>query len=696
MSSEPFVDRALDWFDRWFTPIAVATLGVIAAIALFYMETSAANYDPQYMRVLVERTMRFGGTYYENGIHNKGPLEPVIYELAGRLGGRDGFWFVIACFTMIASVLIGATSAAIAMKCGAPRVVAWSVAAAVVAHFTLSDADYAGVLYSRNITVTLLCVAVLVVLSDSLWVAERRVAIAVAVTAIAFGLAVQTLLTTAFPVISVGGWAIWLRRGERVRGRPVWLVLPAVSLVVLLCAPLWYLARGAWTPFIDGWWTYARFMSTATGRGLGEQLSLGWDSFGEYYGERPEVAAPVVLFLVVLMFGLRRFDWQQRALRMMLIGWWLGAWVELILSQRYSSHYYSILAVPTALMIAALVGDVSTALGLARRDLRAFVVLPLVATFLAIQIGGTSGFRSGLTLASQVDRPSDFTDRRDIGLDGRHRAVRAMMQLVSEPADPVLMWTSFPWPYLNYDRVPASRYIWKNFLLGEIYLAESGPQYVLPGTWTTFAADVERTDPTSFVVEAANPVVADTPFAELVDQKFTTAFNDESITLGFRRDLAEWLFGDPVGARSSDLGREILVDVGEPVSLAPGTCARLDGVARFTDPGEGGSISLSVGGSPTADTPARIEMNSDTLGNATVTSQPQGRTELNHQIEITGSVDFTIVAGARSVVLVVGGAIVGAVEIDESQPITIMSNAGRVSVDDLQISDPIAGSGCGR
>ena len=107
------------------------------------------------------------------------------------------------------------------------------------------------------------------------------------------------------------------------------------------------------------------------------------------------------------------------------------------------------------------------------------------------------------------------------------------------------MWTSYPWPYLNLHRVPATRYIWKNFLLGEIYLARSGPQYVLPGTWETFAADVERTDPTAFVVESVNPVVPGTPFDTLVNENFTTVYTDDVATLAYRSDLARWLQSPP-------------------------------------------------------------------------------------------------------------------------------------------------------
>ena len=132
---------------RWIKPVVVAALVALAVIAVFHMQLSAANYDPQYMRVLVERTIRLGGSYYENGIHNKGPLEPAVYELAGRIGGRSGFWFVIAIFTLATSLVIGVAAAIAVERSGGTRVVGFAVAVMAVTHLTLSDADYAGVLY---------------------------------------------------------------------------------------------------------------------------------------------------------------------------------------------------------------------------------------------------------------------------------------------------------------------------------------------------------------------------------------------------------------------------------------------------------------------------------------------------------------------------------------------------------------------
>ncbi|MGH9133903.1 MAG: hypothetical protein ACRDZZ_08215, partial [Ilumatobacteraceae bacterium] len=144
--------RGLTVLERWCRPAVIGALAAFAVVAVFHMQLSVANYDPQYMRVLVERTIRLGGSYYENGIHNKGPLEPAVYELAGRLGGRSGFWFVIAVFTLATSVVIGVAVAMATELAGGARIVGISMAVMAVTHLTLSDSDYAGVLYSRNIT----------------------------------------------------------------------------------------------------------------------------------------------------------------------------------------------------------------------------------------------------------------------------------------------------------------------------------------------------------------------------------------------------------------------------------------------------------------------------------------------------------------------------------------------------------------
>jgi hypothetical protein len=705
-------------FVRWGRPVVIAVLVALAIIAVFHMQLSAPNYDPQYMRVLVERTIRLGGSYYENGIHNKGPLEPAIYELAGRIGGRSGFWFVIAIFTMATTLVIAAATALATELAGGVRVVAIAVAVMTATHLTLSDSDYAGVLYSRNITVGLLAAAFAVGGWDGAWRSERRRIGAVIVAGLAIGLAVQTLLSASFTAIPVLAWVMWTRRQERVWSRPVWLAVPVVAAIGFLSAPVYYRIFGPWDSFVDGWWTYARWMNTATGRSLGGQFGLGVDQFADYYGDRPVLFVVTVAFLADAAVRWRVLDAPGRALRATIAGWWLAAWIELALSQRYSSHYFSILAVPSLLMIAVLVGSVTGRLrqaGAGHTPTRSrtvvspvfstvfSTVLPLAVVIVTIYVGGTASLREGFREASAFGGVGDFDDRREQLLDGRTHMLRAALDMVSEPDDPLLMWTSYPWPYLNLHRVPATRYIWKNFLLGEIYLARSGPQYVLPDTWETFAADVQRTDPAAFVVEAVNPVVTGTPFGTLVDERFTTMYTDDVATLAYRDDLARWFQSPPENpaehpASAAPAGG-VDLDPDAPLVLEDEGCVRLDGEI-VSAPADEARVSFFFGSTPPAGgvTPA-INFAKTGDGSAATTSRGPVGNPFAVRLAVsppsrTAATAFTLVVGSRAAVLVVDGAIVGAVEVDWRDEIIVETSSDGTRLDHLVRSPPPATSGC--
>ena len=677
--------QRMKWTQSWWAPITAAGLVIVSVVALFRMESSGPNYDPQYMRVLVERTMRFGGSYYENGIHNKGPLEPLLFEIAGHLGGHDGFWFVLGIFSFLAALCIAAAAMVVTLWSGGSKLIGASVAAAAVTHFTLSEADYAGVLYARNMTVALLSVAFVVAAIEWCWTTPARRSLAVLVIGATTGIAVQTLLTTAFTASAVLLWAMWHRRSERFMGRPAWLAMAGVSALSLVTAPIYYLIFGPWRDFVDGWWVYARFMSVGTGRGLGSQFSLGWDQMFAYYRERPELVVIIQLWIVATALGWHRFDSRQRSLRLLIGVWFVCAWVEMILSQRYSSHYFSIIAVPTLLMLATLLGELG---GRASDFLRARPVsalLPLVGVLLAVQIGGQSGFDVGMEAAGTVVRAEQFDARRSVGVDGRTSMLRATLDLVSKPDDPILIWTSYPWTYLNFDRVSATRYIWKSFLLGEIYLGRTSQGYVLDGTWERFEHDLDESDPTAFYVEAVNPVAAGTPFETAVEERFTTVFSDDVATLGLRNDLVDWLRSPPTDPEP--IARQDDQESADVVTVSRDRCVRLDAVLSSD-----ASDSLRIEFGPIGNPPAVIQFSpgGDSL---LVESHRRGDASWLQQVATpSDSSDVTVFVGERSAVAVVDGFVVGAVSVEPGMPVTITS--GLTAISEAVVSDPGPLSGC--
>jgi hypothetical protein len=675
--------RRSGWLRHWYAPVTSAGLALSAAVAVFRMESSTPDFDPQYMRVVVERTMRYGGSYYENAIHNKGPLEPVLYELAGRIGGRDGWWFVIAVMALAAAVAIGWAVASVARDCGAPSVIGLSVAVMAVAHFTLSEADYAGVLYARNMVVALLSVAFAVTLTDRCWVPGRRTGLAVVIVGVCTGLAVQTLFTACFSAGPVLLFAMWARRGVVVAHRPAWLVLPAVAAAAFVSAPVTYavadlLGWGSFDDFADGWWTYARFMSDATGRGLGGQIALAWDRAFDYYRDRPAVAIVVQLWIVVTAVRWRRLDTGERVLAALLAAWFTGAWVELAVSQRYSSHYFSVLAVPTVMMIAQLTGLATARWRRALATAPVAALLPLVVAFGTIRAGGTPPFGVGIEKASTTDSFADLGRGRDAGLGGRIHFERAVLSAFSERGDPLLAWTSYPWMYLDRQRVSATRYIWKEFLLGEIYLAGRSEKYVLPGTWERWEREVLATDPVAYIVESVNPVERGTPFEHVVGERFHTMHVDAEATLALRNDVAAWLLAPPGTATP-----------GRPLrggQLANAGCVRIDGTLA---PGE---TTFVIGAG--TDTPAMISASLDSSGAGTVHSERHGVAGYDVPTP-AGPLSFSLVAGARATLLMIGGQVVGAVERGGTTIDAGGDGAGALLAGGFTTSAPHPLSGCG-
>ncbi|HEY4331856.1 MAG TPA: hypothetical protein VGM78_04780, partial [Ilumatobacteraceae bacterium] len=92
-----------------------ATVFVVAGMviaAFFHNEYRAQNWDPMQTRVNVERALKYGSTYYQAGLVNKGSFELEVYRIATAITSWDGFWFAISGFILIAAGLLAwATSA---------------------------------------------------------------------------------------------------------------------------------------------------------------------------------------------------------------------------------------------------------------------------------------------------------------------------------------------------------------------------------------------------------------------------------------------------------------------------------------------------------------------------------------------------------------------------------------------------------
>lgn len=528
--------------DSWL-PVSSMAAVVLGTIGWFAIENRSQDYDPQYARTIIERAARFGGTYYENGIHNKGPIETLVYDAARLLTSYETYWFAIAFFALVISLVLGVAARTTSRTFGGTPT-AMAVAATITTiHFFMSSSDYAGVVYSRNITTSMLAIVYVLALWDRVWIDERRARRAWIAAFVILGLAVQTLLTTLFATVAVAGLMVALRRKSSHHARPL-LTAGIAFGVSLLSAPLWYVLRGRFDEFWSGWWTYASFMSDGTGRGYMEQLGLGWNTMVDYYQDRPESLLIVLAFVINGVVRRSTSSPTQRFVSIALVAWFAGGWIELVLGQRYSSHYFSVIAVPTALMLASLIAALSPLLMMAgrwfaeprsNRDRRVAHAPVMLVAAIVLVTQGSSLFWDGAARAGRFRSFAAETERRESSLDGQGRTIRAILDLVSEDGDAVLAWTMYPWTYLNNERVPATRLSWKSFMLGEIYLGRTSTDYVLPRTWEWFAEDMKESNPAAYLRPKETTLNESTPFADYVKDEFVPAYDGSTIELRVRK-----------------------------------------------------------------------------------------------------------------------------------------------------------------
>lgn len=274
--------------------------------------------------------------------------------------------------------------------------------------------------------------------------------------------------------------------------------------------------------------------------------------------------------------------------------------------------------------------------------------------------------RSGLESLGRFrgfDAHADFVrDTRS----GASKNARAIIDLVSRDRDPLLAWTMFPWTYLEFERVPATRLSWKSFMLGEIYLARSSPEYVLEDTWDWFDEDMEEAEPAVYVRPVEIPMVEGTPFMRRLESDFTPVYGDSVFELSLRKDVADTVLGgrgsagreevDPsgsvrIGGKCSSYSSRLLESIGDP---ALGVV-----LTSVSDPGRSWYLRAEAG----------------------VASSGSGTTEI-FQRPITWSIGSTVrvVVGDRSAALVVDDRIVSAVSFDEPVEATLNWEPGTTAI----------------
>ena len=209
--------------------------------------------------------------------------------------------------------------------------------------------------------------------------------------------------------------------------------------------------------------------------------------------------------------------------------------------------------------------------------------------------------------------------------------------------DPLLAWTPYPWVYLNLRRVSATRYIWKSFLMGEIYLGNSGPEYVLPGTWEHFLDDVEATNPSAVLRrERRSRLPPEHRSSRSLTTRFQTVFRDDGGRVGVpkrSRAIADPLpcDGGPRARLNSAWARTVATRI-DASSLSPSDGERAALRVRSGEQSARSGDEPTAGGDRTQPERPRTMLE--------VVSQPWHRSAIAIDVPIESDpVDFTLAIG---------------------------------------------------
>jgi hypothetical protein len=318
-------------------------------------------------------------------------------------------------------------------------------------------------------------------------------------------------------------------------------------------------------------------------------------------------------------------------------------------------------------MAAALAGHGYAAIIAARGKFGRPAWYPVIAVGLALFMFGSTGLVRGAHEASAFTSVRAHMEYLRAAENGDDRSFGAVLDVASKPNDPLLAWTLQTWPYLSYRRVAATRFIWKSFLAGEIWMGGTSSKYVLPHSWRWFAADVKQSRPAVFTVfDAALP--ASSPFTDYVNKDFTPVY-DGNNPIYFRNDVAAaFLHAHPDGkwfapaAPDPHSGWRVLSDrvtfdgpasTGNMLAMSNVACYELTGTLSAP------SVVFQFSGAD-GTTLRRLSLRGDTAtaGDlATEYSHNQSGTSTGHPTK------FTLIVGKRAAAIVVGDRIRAAVEL---------------------------------
>lgn len=287
----------------------------------------------------------------------------------------------------------------------------------------------------------------------------------------------------------------WRRPAERGRLGRILLGAAAAFAAAWMVTCTYFVAHGSWRDFVYYAWTFnARLYVPEVP--LLQRLAVGrlsWDLAVRWIPAALVLGLPGLAWSIRAVWrGIRRSEQTFPVLPLVTLGWAGSGLVSTMLSGRPFTHY-AIQTIPGLSLACGL--TIARALEALRR---ARVRRPSVAGMGAIALAAVAVWTcwSAREFGRQVERHDSPTDAK----------MRELVQCYTSEHEPILVWGYYPEAYAIAHRMPATRFLYTNYLTGMLPWTNLDPETdtryaIVPGSWDAFWKDYRASQP-RLVVDA--------------------------------------------------------------------------------------------------------------------------------------------------------------------------------------------------
>ena len=226
-------------------------------------------------------------------------------------------------------------------------------------------------------------------------------------------------------------------------------------------------------------------------------------------------------------------------------------------------------------------------------------------------------------------------------------------------------------------------------MIGEVYLGNTSPKYVLPDTWTWFAQDMKQTHPRAYVRPKETALKDQTPFTQYVSERFINVYDGNSMEVSLEHNSWSALVAQP--SQAMNIAEDTIFSGTSPFVLSNTNCVRISGTLNSFGQNDESSIIFNL-----SDPTASYENVHLALSSTRAASSSDNVEFASKDLERDDNfpLDFLVIVGSHSAVLVVDGKVVAGTRTGDQAQLSVALQSGQPSLSNLRIDTSPQLDGC--